>query len=100
MPVVTGRPAIFNLVDMLDDRLYVVSNEDAPRYRLWQIDPRKPQRDNWKQVIAEGKDTLESVAAVGGKLAALYLKDASSRVRVFRARASWSARSSCRAWAR
>jgi prolyl oligopeptidase len=83
MPVVTGRPAIFNLVDMLDDRLYVVSNEDAPRYRLWQIDPRKPQRENWKQVIAEGKDTLESVAAVGGKLAALYLKDASSRVRVF-----------------
>lgn len=83
IPVVTGRPAIFNLVDMLDDRLYVVSNEDAPRYRLWQIDPRKPERNNWKQIIAEGKDTLESVAAVGGKLAALYLKDASSRVRVF-----------------
>ena len=83
IPVVTGRPAIFNLVDMLDDRLYVVSNEDAPRYRLFQVDPRKPKRDNWKQVIAEGKDTLESVAAVGGKLAALYLKDASSRVRVF-----------------
>ena len=65
IPVVTGRPAIFNLVDMLDDRLYVVSNEDAPRYRLFQVDPRKPKRDNWKQVIAEGKDTLESVAAVG-----------------------------------
>ena len=83
IPVVTGRPAIFNLVDMLDDRLYVVSNEDAPRYRLFQVDPRKPQRENWKQVIAEGKDTLERVAAVGGKLAALYLKDASSRVCVF-----------------
>jgi prolyl oligopeptidase len=83
LPLVTGRPAIFSLVDMLDDRLYVVSNEDAPRYRLWQIDPRKPQREKWKQIIAEGKDTLEWVAAVGGKLAALYLKDASSRVRVF-----------------
>ena len=83
IPVVTGRPALFYLADVLDDRLYVVSNEDAPRYRLWQVDPRKPQRENWKQIIAEGKDTLESVAAVGGKLAALYLKDASSRVRVF-----------------
>ena len=83
IPVVTGRPAIFYLVDMLDDRLYVVSNEDAPRYRLLQVDPRKPQRQHWKQIIAEGKDTLEWVAAVGGKLAALYLKDASSRVRVF-----------------
>lgn len=83
IPVVTGRSALFNLVDVLDDRLYVVSNEDAPHYRLWQIDPRKPERENWKQIIAEGKDTLEWVAPVGGKLAALYLKDASSRVRVF-----------------
>jgi len=36
IPVVTGRSALFNLVDVLDDRLYVVSNEDAPHYRLWQ----------------------------------------------------------------
>jgi prolyl oligopeptidase len=83
MPVVTGRPALFNLVDVLDDRLYVVSNEDAPHYCLFQIDPRKPSRENWKPIIAEGQDTLEGVAAVGGKLAALYLKDASSRVRVY-----------------
>jgi len=83
IPVVTGRPALFNLVEVLDDHLYVVSNEDAPRYRLWQVDPRRPQREHWKQIITEGQDTLEGVAAVGGKLAALYLKDASSRVRVF-----------------
>jgi prolyl oligopeptidase len=83
IPVVTGRPALFNLVDVLDDRLYVVSNQDAPHYCLFQIDPRKPERKNWRQIIAEGQDTLEWVAAVGGKLAALYLKDASSRVRVF-----------------
>ena len=82
-PVVTGRPALFNLVDVLDDRLYVVSNEDAPHYCLFQIDPRKPERNNWKPIIAEGQDTLEWVVAVGGKLAALYLRDASSRVRVF-----------------
>jgi prolyl oligopeptidase len=83
IPVVTGRPALFNLVDVLDDRLYVVSNEDAPHYCLFQINPRKPLRENWKPIIAEGQDTLEWVAAVGGKLAALYLKDASSRVRVY-----------------
>jgi prolyl oligopeptidase len=83
IPVVTGRPALFNLVEVLDDRLYVVSNENAPHYCLFQIDPRKPLRENWKLIIAEGQDTLEWVAAVGGKLAALYLKDASSRVRVY-----------------
>ncbi len=83
IPVVTGRSAIFNLVDVLDDRLLVVANEGAPRYQLWQIDPRRPEREHWKLVIPEGEDILESVAAASGKLVALYLKDAASRVRVF-----------------
>jgi prolyl oligopeptidase len=83
IPVVTGKSAIFNLVEVLDDRLLVVANEGAPRYQLWQIDPRKPAREHWKLVIPEGEDILESVAAASGKLVALYLQDASSRVRVF-----------------
>jgi len=86
MPVVVGRNARFNLVDVLDDRLYIVSNENAPRYQLWQVNPREPGREHWKLLIPEGEDTLESVAAAGGKLVALYLKDASSRVRIFSGR--------------
>jgi prolyl oligopeptidase len=86
MPVVVGRHAIFNLVDVLDDRLYIVSNENAPHYQLWQVNPREPGREHWKLLIPEGEDTLESVAAAGGKLVALYLKDASSRLRVFSSR--------------
>ena len=83
IPVVTGIGAIFNLVEVLDDRLLVVSNEHAPHYQLWQVDPQKPEREHWKLVIPEGHDTLESVAVAGGKLVALYLKDACSRIRVF-----------------
>jgi prolyl oligopeptidase len=82
VPVVTGRDAIFNLVDVLDDRLYVVSNENASRYQLWQVDPQKSEREHWELLIPEADDTLESVVAAKDKLVALYLKDASSRVRV------------------
>ncbi|HEY5281154.1 MAG TPA: S9 family peptidase, partial [Polyangia bacterium] len=59
LPVVIGRNAIFNVVDVLDDRLYVVSNENASRYQLWQVDPQKPGREHWQLVIPEGDDTLE-----------------------------------------
>jgi prolyl oligopeptidase len=83
IPVVTGISAIFNLVEVLDDRLLVVSNENAPHYQLWQVDPQRPEREHWKLLIPEGHDTLESVAVAGGKLVALYLKDACSRIRVF-----------------
>jgi prolyl oligopeptidase len=81
--VVKGRDAIFNVVEVLGDRMYVVSNEGAPRYQLWQVDLHAPGREHWKLLVAEGEDTLESVIAADGKLFALYLKDASSRVRVF-----------------
>ena len=42
------------------------SNEGAPRYRLFAADVRKPARERWKPIIAEGPDTLESVSYVGG----------------------------------
>ncbi len=83
VPVVTGQSAIYRVADVLDDRLYLVTNEGAPRYRLFSVDPRKPAREGWKEIIAEGPDTLESVSYVGGRLAARYLKDAASRVRLF-----------------
>jgi len=81
--MVQARDAMFNLVDMLDDRLYVVSNEGAPRYQLFEVDPERPERTAWKLLIAEGDDTLDSVLAAKNALVAVYLKDASSRVRVY-----------------
>ncbi len=83
VPMVTGREALYNLADVLDDRILVHANEGAPRYRLFAVDPAKPGRDAWKELIPEGEDTLEGATVVGGKIAALYLKDASSRVRLF-----------------
>jgi prolyl oligopeptidase len=82
-PVVTGRDAIYRVAEVLDDRLYLVSNEGAPRYRVFAVDPRKPAREGWKEIIPEGPDTLESIHYVGGRLAAHYLRDAASRVRLF-----------------
>jgi prolyl oligopeptidase len=81
--MVQGIDAIFNLVDMLDDRFYVVSNQGAPRYQLWEVDPRQPERAHWKLLVAESEDTLESAAAAKDAVVTLYLKDAASRVRVF-----------------
>jgi prolyl oligopeptidase len=81
--VIAGKPALYNLVDVLDDRLYLLANEDAPRYRLFAVDVNKPGREHWKEIIPQSEDTLEGVSVVGGTLAALYLQDASSRVRLF-----------------
>jgi prolyl oligopeptidase len=81
--VVAGKPALFHVAEVLDDRIYLVANEGAPRYRVFAVDPHHPQQSAWKPIIAEGADTLEGISVVGDTLAALYLKDASSRVRLF-----------------
>ncbi len=60
------------------------TDRKAPLSRVIAIDVRKPEEANWKSLVAETKDKLESVSVVGGRLFASYLQDASSRVKVFR----------------
>jgi prolyl oligopeptidase len=83
MPLVAGHSALFHVADVLEDKIYVLSNQGAPRYRLFQVDMDRPTRPHWKEIIPEGKDTLESARIIGGKLVTIYLKNACSRVRVF-----------------
>jgi len=81
--VVEGIDANFDVVEMLDDRIYISSNQDAPRGRLFAADLRHPQRAHWKELLAQSDEILESATVLRGQIAALYLKDATSRVRLF-----------------
>ncbi len=81
--VVAGRNALFNVAEVLDDRLYIVANEDAPRYRVFTANLKNPVRAAWKEIIPQGEETLQGISVVGDTLAALTLKDASSRVKLY-----------------
>jgi prolyl oligopeptidase len=81
-PLVEKISAIFD-VSARNDRFYVRTNDGAPRYRLFQVDPHKPARNDWVEIIPQGQDVLEGVAAVGDTLAAEYMHQATSRLRLF-----------------
>jgi prolyl oligopeptidase len=66
-----------------NDAIYLRTNHGASRYRVYRVDPSRPERANWSEVISEGEDVLESFAAVGEYIVGLYMHDASSRLRVF-----------------
>ncbi|MEN7549593.1 prolyl oligopeptidase family serine peptidase [Rapidithrix thailandica] len=68
------------VVEHLNGKLLVYTNVDAPNYRLVQIDPAQPAKENWKEVIAEKEELLEGVTLAGGKIFAKYLKDVTTRV--------------------
>jgi prolyl oligopeptidase len=67
-----------------DAMLYVLTNEGAPRFRLYGVDPSKPQREAWRLVVPEHEtDVLSSITVCGTQIFASYLHGAASRLERF-----------------
>ena len=79
-PLFTGFENKSSIIDHKDGMFYVITDIDAPKYKLVAIDPAKPGKENWKTIIPETNDLLEGVSTGGGKLFAQYLKDVTTRV--------------------
>jgi prolyl oligopeptidase len=80
-PVIADPHASYGFIGNIGSTLYVQTDDDAPRYRIIAINLAKPERANWRTVVAETKDTLDTTTLVGHQLIAGYLKDAHSAVR-------------------
>jgi prolyl oligopeptidase len=81
--LIEGFDAEFQYVGNDGDTLWILSDWEAPRRRIIAVDVKQPERSQWRTLIPESKDVLESASVVGDYVFGSYLKDASSRVRVF-----------------
>jgi prolyl oligopeptidase len=82
-PIVDKFEAEFKVAGSIGTRLYVVTDLNAPRYKIVEIDLTNPGRDHWKEIIPESKDLLEDASVAGGKLVVKYLVDAKNQLFVF-----------------
>ncbi|HST53593.1 MAG TPA: prolyl oligopeptidase family serine peptidase [Pyrinomonadaceae bacterium] len=73
----------FGIVDNVGDKLLIETNHNAPNRRVFLFDPKNPDEKNWKDVLPERPEPLESVSSAGGKLFATYLKDVTTRAYVY-----------------
>jgi len=74
-PLAVGQDALYG-VEVDRDRFFVRTNEGAPRYRVFKVDPAHPERARWTEIVPERQDaTLDSSGIVGHHLALSYLKD-------------------------
>lgn len=64
-------------------KILVLTNTDAPRYRLMAIDPANPAVENWKEVIPESDGVLSGVALSKDYIIANYMVDVQSRIKLF-----------------
>lgn len=81
--IVTDFENDFHVLDHINGKLLVMTNYQAPKYKLIAIDPNNPAKENWQDVIAEKEYVLQGVSIIGGKLIADYMKDAHTIVQVY-----------------
>ncbi|HTF37747.1 MAG TPA: prolyl oligopeptidase family serine peptidase [Blastocatellia bacterium] len=68
-----------------DDHLYLLTNWNAPNRHILDVDLKKPQRANWREVVPEAQSVITGFSAVGGKIFVNYLENAVTRTRIFEA---------------
>jgi prolyl oligopeptidase len=82
VPLVEKIEAIFEPI-VRNDRIYVRTNHQAPRYQLFRVDPLRPQRKDWLLEVPQKKDeVLEAATAIGDTLVLEYMQRASSRLQL------------------
>lgn len=72
-----------SVVDFIDGKLLMLTDNAAPNKRVVLINPDKPDEKSWQTLIPERDYVLESITLAGGKIVARYLKDAASKVIVY-----------------
>ncbi len=81
-PLAVGIKAHFDM-DGFGGRIFVKTDDGAPKSRIFSVDPAKPDRASWKEIVPERKDaTLEGFWVLGGRLALAYLKSATSLLEI------------------
>ena len=81
--VVTTFEDDYSVVDELNGNLIVMTNHDAPEYKVVSIPMDNPAPENWKDIIPAAKEVLAGVSHMGKRLIANYTKDARSLVKIF-----------------
>jgi prolyl oligopeptidase len=72
----------YSPIAIISSVLYLQTNDSAPRGRVIAIDLEHPERANWKEIVPQREEILDSVQMAGGKLLLSYMKNAYSLARM------------------
>jgi prolyl oligopeptidase len=82
-PLIEADDAEFAAFANAGPVLYLRTDRDAPNRKVIALDVRHPEPSAWKTIVPEGKQAIETVRLVAGRLVAQYLVDVQSRLSLF-----------------
>lgn len=70
----------YSIIDEVDKTFYMLTNRNAPKYKLVSFTLDATDPDSWKTIIPENANLLEGIRLCNNKLVANYLEEVSSHV--------------------
>ena len=83
VPLMDAYDANYQFVGNDGDVLYFLTNNQAPRGRLVAVDLRRPEPRDWRQLIPQGEDVLQSASLIRDSFVTTWLHDVHDVVRIF-----------------
>jgi prolyl oligopeptidase len=81
-PIIVGKDFAYS-IEAWQDQAYIVTNEDAPHYRVFKVGLDDPQRSKWHEIIPESPTlVIQDVSVVGDRLVLQGLENILSRIRI------------------
>lgn len=72
-----------SVMEVIGDKAYIKTNWNAPKNRLMVADLNNPAKENWKEVIPEGKGVMAGVQFAGDKLIITFEEDAAEHAYIY-----------------
>ena len=74
---------IYTPIEVTGDKMYILTNYQAPKFKIMVADIRSPKLENWKDLVLESESVLSGAKVIGGKFILTYEKDASQHAYVY-----------------
>jgi prolyl oligopeptidase len=82
-PLYAGHTAAYEPLGVVGGLLYLRTDRDAPNGKVVATPIDKPDPANWKTIVPESKNAIESTRLIAGKLAVNALVDVASEVKFY-----------------
>ena len=78
-----GHTASYEPLGVVNGTMYLVTDRGAPNKKIVTVPIERPDPGNWKTIVAESRNAIDSARLVAGKLAVNSLVDVASEVRFY-----------------
>ncbi|HMF94330.1 MAG TPA: prolyl oligopeptidase family serine peptidase [Vicinamibacterales bacterium] len=91
-PLYPGHTAAYDPLGVVNGTLYLLTDRDAPNKKVVAVPIDRPDPANWKTIVPETKNAIDTAKLVAGKLAVNALVDVASEVTFYNLDGSTSGR--------